>query len=164
MPGRSGAFSFDIEGIPELKDRLDGISKKLAKRWIRGAVGEAANVIRDQAKDNAIRQGLNISGRYPTTPGGRVIDHRGMIPFAIRAWVDPPKGQARATAGIRVVSGRRKSPTQTYHWRFVEYGGPTNPVTRPFWSPALSQSKDRAKAAAVEVIVRNVNLHANKKG
>lgn len=164
MPGRTGAFSFSVTGIPELKGRLQNISDKLAKRWIRGAVAEGANVIRDQARDNAIRQGLNVAGYYPTTPGGRVIDHRGMIPFAVRSWVDPPKGRARATAGIRVVSGRRKSPTQTYHWHFVEYGGPNNPVTRPFWSPALTQSRDRAKAAAVEVIIRNVNLYANKKG
>lgn len=161
MPGRTGAFSIDIRGDKQLVAKLKDIGLRLGKSWIRGAVAEGANVIRDQAKANAIRQGLNVSGRYPTTPGGRVIDHRGMIPFAIRSWVDPPTRSYYATAGIRVVSGRRKSPTQTYHWHFVEYGGPTNPVTRPFWSPALTQSREAAMDAAREVIMRQI-ANANK--
>jgi HK97 gp10 family phage protein len=162
MPGRTAAFTVNFTGVPELQARLKNISERLSKRWIRGAVAEGANVIRDQAKANAISQGLAVSGRYPTTPGGRVIDHRGMIPFAIRSWVDKPQGRAKATAGVRVVSGRRKSPTQTYHWHFVEYGGPNNPVTRPFWQPAIAQTKATARAAAIEVVERNVRLYGNK--
>lgn len=156
MPGRTAAFAIDIRGDEQLVSALKEISKKLGKRWIRGAVAEGANVIRDQAKQNAVSQGLAVAGRYPTTPGGRVIDHRGMIPFAIRSWVDPPSRATYATAGIRVVSGRRKSPTQTYHWHFVEYGGPNNPVTRPFWQPALNQSRAKAMEAAREVIQRQI--------
>lgn len=163
MPGRTGMFSFNVKGDKELSAALKNISKRLSTRWIRGAVAEGANVIRDQAKENAIRQGLNVAGFYPTTPGGRMIDHRGMIPFAVRSWVEPARGSGQATAGIRVVSGRRRSPTQTYHWHFVEYGGPNNPVTRPFWSPALEQSRERAMAAAREVILRQV-ANANKGG
>jgi HK97 gp10 family phage protein len=163
MPGRTGAFSFSVKGDKELVAALGRVSKRMSKSWVRGAVAEGANVIRDQVKDNAIRQGLNVSGYYPTTPGGRNIDHRGMIPMAVRSWVEKQPSSGHASAGIRIVSGRRRSPTQTYHWHFVEFGGPNNPVTRPFWTPALNQSRDKAMAAAREVILRQIaNANSGK--
>lgn len=156
-------FSIEIKGTDRLNKELAGVEAKLANRWLRGAVGEMANVVRDQAHDNAVREGLSVAGYYPTTPGGRMIDHRGMIPFAIRAWVDPTRAKGRVTGGVRVVSGRRNSPTQTYHWHFVEFGGPNNPVTRPFFMPAKEQARQPAIAAGIEVIQRNVREWNAKK-
>lgn len=156
-------FSIEVKGTETLKRELAGVEAKLGNRWLRGAVGEMANVVRDTAQDNAIRQGLAVAGPYPTTPGGRVIDHRGMIPFAIRAWVDPTRSKGHVTGGVRVVSGRRRSPTQTYHWHFVEFGGPNNPVTRPFFMPAKEQARQPAIAAGIEVIRRNVREWNAKK-
>jgi hypothetical protein len=163
MAGRTGFITFNIKGIPEVQAALKNVSRRMGERWVRGAVAEGANVYRDTARQNAIGQGLSVSGRYPTTPGGRMIDHRGMIPFAIRAWVEPATNGRSAVAGVRVVSGRRKSPTQTYHWHFVEFGGPNNPVTRPFWVRSFSEAQQAASAAAAEVILRQVkNANAGK--
>ncbi|RPI41345.1 MAG: hypothetical protein EHM67_08420 [Hyphomicrobiaceae bacterium] len=155
-------FKLTVKGTAELKAGLKRFEQRMVKRWMRGAVGEMANVVRDQAITNAQGQGLAVAGQYPTTPGGRMIDHRGYIPFAVKAWVEPAQSRGQATAGVRVVSGRRKTPTQTYHWRFVEYGGPTNPVTRPFWERALPEAQERAQAAAAEVIYRQVSLFDSK--
>lgn len=156
-------FSIEVKGTQRLLKELEGLETKLANRWLRGAVGEMVNVTRDQVQENAVREGLAVAGVYPTTPGGRLIDHRGMIPFAVRGWVNPTKAKGHVTGGVRVVSGRRKSPTQTYHWHFVEFGGPNNPVTRPFFMPAKEQSREPSMAAGIEVIRRNVREWNAKK-
>lgn len=152
-----------ISGGAELQAALDNVQNRLLRSWIRGAAAEGANEIRTVARTNGFRAGLDVAGYYPTTPGGRRIYHRGMIPISINAWVLARNPKGTATAAIRVFSGGRRTPTQTYHWKFVEFGSIHNPVTRPFWAQSLPQAEPAAVAAAWEVIIRKVN-EANNSG
>jgi HK97 gp10 family phage protein len=159
----AGAFlDIRVTGGKELRDALKRVTTALARRWIRGAVGEAANVVRDRAIANAIAVGLGARGTS-RSPSGRKVQRHGLIPLNIRAWVEPSRGGRRATAGIRIKSrGRSNSPSKTFHWRWVEFGSVHN-APRPFWRPALAQAQAAAVAAAAEVISRNIN-EANRSG
>ena len=153
-----------VQGGRELDEAFKDVTRRLQRRWVRGAAAEAANRIRDQAIANAKSVGLAVAGVYPSSPSGRRRDHRGLIPVSIQAWVEGASssgGGKKAVAGIRVKSGRR-GKRQTYHWRWVELGSRHNPVTRPFFFRALREAQTAATAAAADVIRRQINDANNR--
>lgn len=151
-------FDIKVKGLKALSANLQQYDRKVQRRWSRGAVGEGLNRIRDQAKENALSVGLGKSGAA-VTPSGHKIERRGLIPDAIDAYVLKRSRPGFTIGGVRVASGRR-GPTQTYHWRYIEFGSIHN-APRPFFRPALYQTTRQAIDAAVEVLQRQTR-NANK--
>lgn len=150
----AGLVKMTVIGGDEIVKSLDQVSRRLQKRWIRGAVGEALNVIKDQARLNAMNAHLVFRGPM-TTPSGRIIIRRGQIPFGVDAYVR--RGGGKRSSGIVYVrSGKRGAPDQTYHWKFLEFGSVHNTPT-PFFLRSVNEAKEEAGAAAIEVLTRQLN-------
>ena len=122
--------SLKIEGGRELARRLKEIDRGIVKKATRGAVGEAANVIRDKARANAYSVGLGQTG--PTvTPSGRTINLRGGIPQSIKASVEKNQG-TKAIAKTFVapygsLSGRGSLfAGNQFNWIWIEFGSVHN--------------------------------------
>jgi HK97 gp10 family phage protein len=140
-------FEVTLTGVDALNKKLEGLSYDMAKKGGRFALRKAAQVIRDQARQNARRvddsdTGRSIAANIIEKWNGRVNKQTGNLGFRIgvnQGAVLPKKGERPdESAG---------GPTP--HWRLLEFGTEKMPA-RPFMVPAMNQA---AQAAADKFIV-----------
>lgn len=127
--------TMQIDGLKELADKLSAIGPDLARNALRGAVGAAARLVRDEAK--------------ATNP-----DDTGRTDRALFAkYVKKESGDSQATFVVGVRSGKRerKRNRDAFYWRFVEFGTANKPA-RPFMRPAFESKKH----AAVDLIAKRI--------
>lgn len=157
----AGSFSIRIKGGPEIAAALAKIDAKTSGGLARGAVGEGANTIRDQARQIATKNGLAQTGTV-TTERGNTITLRGQIPGSIFAAVDKKVGNKQlAKVSIdtgKSESGRPKSKNRTPHWVMVEFGSLHN-AARPFLRPGLIQGAPAAVDAMIDVLSRGMKRY-----
>lgn len=134
-------FSVKMNGVDELVKKLEGLKYDMAKKGGRFALRKAAQVIRDQARQNAQRvddseTGRSIARNIVEKWNGRLNKQTGDLGFRVgvnQGAVLPKKGERPdESAG---------GPTP--HWRLLEFG--TEKMrARPFMVPAMESSAQQA--------------------
>jgi HK97 gp10 family phage protein len=153
-----GTGSFTIHGAEQIKERLRGLEPKLLRREARRAVRAGATVWRDAAAvyarefddpktPNSIARSIAIreSGRGGRAEGG--IHFRvGVLGGAKKKFVGPLEPR-----GLRKRKRRPRDRTETYYWRFLEFG--TRKMrAQPFLRPAYNQNIETATEAVAVVL------------
>lgn len=135
------AFSVTMTGVDELSKKLEGLAYDIQKRGGRFALRKAAQVIRDQAKQNASglndpKTGRSIAQNIIEKWNGRLNKQTGDLGFRVgvnQGAVLPKKGEhPDESAG---------GPTP--HWRLLEFGTEKMPA-HPFMVPAMQQAAQAA--------------------
>ncbi len=133
---------FNIEGLPALSARLDGLSYDLKRKGGRFALRKAANLLRDKAKDNAARlddsaTAQSIADNVAVRWSGRTFKRTGNLMFRVGVMY-----------GAQTTGTNDKSTPPTPHWRLLEFG--TEKMrAQPFMRPAMSQNLDAISAEFV---------------
>jgi HK97 gp10 family phage protein len=134
-------FSVKMNGVDELAKKLQGLKYDLAKKGGRFALRKAAQVIRNQARQNAQRvddseTGRSIARNIVEKWNGRLNKQTGDLGFRVgvnQGAVLPKKGERPdESAG---------GPTP--HWRLLEFGT-EKMAARPFMVPAIEASAQQA--------------------
>jgi len=134
-------FTVTMEGVDALVKKLEGLKYDIAKRGGRFALRKAAQVVRDQAKQNAAQlndpaTGRSIASNITEKWGSRFNKQTGDLMFRVgvnQGAVLPKKGE-KPDEG---------AGSKTPHWRLLEFGTEKMPA-HPFMRPAMEQSAQRA--------------------
>ncbi|WP_042778030.1 HK97-gp10 family putative phage morphogenesis protein [Sinorhizobium fredii] len=126
----------------EIVAALERDTKYLAEKEMRGVVAEAANVIRDDARQNAIEVGYSAKGPH-RMPSGSIYWRKGQIPDGIYAFVEANKG----TLVSAKIAFDAKKAGGAWYAHILEFGSRfMSPV--PFFMRALPEKQaDAIKAA-----------------
>lgn len=153
------AFSVTLNGIDELNDKLAGLKYDVQKKGGRFALRKAAQVIRDQARANAV--GLNdpetpaaiaknITEKWSNVYNKRTGDL--MFRVGIMGGVfGKLQGETTGVYGSKFTKATRKRGAinqdlpggDTRHWGYLEFGT-EHMAARPFMRPAMDQSAQAA--------------------
>ena len=127
-------IQFDIQGLDQLQSKLERLNNpRKVKSMVRKALRQAANIVRDAARNNAkliddpeTREKIwkNISVQAGKT--------RNPSDIKIRVGV-------RGGASFSNPNPPNSSGGDTRHWRWVEFGSANNPAV-PFMRPALANN------------------------
>lgn len=129
----SDPVNFDLQGIDELKKKLNVLSEDLQLKGGRFALRKAANVLRDRVKANA--------RRLDDPETARSIEQN----IAVR-WSGRYFKQTRSLKfRVGVMGGARQGGSgkggDTFYWRFLEFGT-RNVRARPFIRPAMASGRE----------------------
>ncbi|MCA1404698.1 hypothetical protein I6F26_10145 [Ensifer sp. IC3342] len=129
----------------EIVSALERDTKYLAEKEMRGVVAVAADVIRDDAIQNAIEVGYSAKGPH-RMPSGSVYVRKGLIPQGIYAFVQANKGTI--TSAKVAFNAKKTGPTGgAWYAHILEFGSRfMSPV--PFFLRALPEKRAQALAAA----------------
>lgn len=163
---------FKVDGLDALVAKLDGLSYDLKRKGGRLALRKAAQVVRDEARANALRVddpktseviAKNIVERW----NGRVFRRQGDLAFRVgvlggaravltdRARRKSARRRERlgqsslGSLGEIAGSGKANPGGDTWYWRFLEFGTERTRA-QPFLRPALEQNI----SAAMDTFVR----------
>jgi HK97 gp10 family phage protein len=154
-------FSVKMTGVDELAKKLDGLKYDMAKKGGRFALRKAAQVIRNQARQNAqgvddSETGRSIARNITEKWNGRLNKQTGDLGFRIgvnQGAVLPKKGETPdESAG---------GPTP--HWRLLEFGT-EKMAAHPFMVPAMEQSAQRATDVFIAEYVKAIDRALKRAG
>lgn len=137
-------FDVKIEGLDEIKQKLKGISNDMQYKGGRFALRKAANLIRDDIKQNAQRidnpdTANDISKNIAVRWSSKSFKQNGDLTFRIGVLGGAKKG------------GKIHAGGDTFYWRFLEFG--TEFIkAQPFIRPA-------AETASRKVVNEFVNQY-----
>lgn len=134
-------IEFKVEGLDPILAKMKGLAPGLLKKGLRAATRKGANVIRDQARDNA--KAIDDPATKNSIPKAIVVSESGKQGKQI--------GGIVMRVGVRGGARLSKDPESLAHWRLVEFGSSNNEA-RPFMRPALSQGAAKALAAIVDAL------------
>ncbi|WP_333666021.1 HK97-gp10 family putative phage morphogenesis protein [Acinetobacter guillouiae] len=127
-------IQFDIQGLDQLQSKLERLNNpRKVKSMVRKALRQAANIVRDAARNNAkliddpetrekIWKNISVQGGKTRNPSD----------IKIRVGV-------RGGASFSNPNPPNLSGGDTRHWRWVEFGSVNNPAA-PFMRPALANN------------------------
>jgi HK97 gp10 family phage protein len=140
-------FSVTMNGVDALSKKLQGLQYDMSKKGGRFALRKAAQVVRDQARANALalndpRTSNVIAKNITEKWGSKFNKSTGDLLFRIGVL-----GGARDYSAYgEITTGKDASGNpggDTFYWRFVEFG--TEKVrARPFMRPAMEQTVQKA--------------------
>ena len=138
--------SYELNGLPELLGKLDGLEFDMKRKGGRFALRRAAQVLRDQARANAERvddprSTENIAQNIVERWSGRTFKHTGNMKF--RVGVMGGAGGGRKSEALAGLPGG-----DTRHWRMLEFGT-ERMAAQPIFRPVPEQA---GQAAADEFI------------
>ena len=138
--------TIQITGLADLEKRLRGLSDKLAKNVLRGAVRAGAVVIQKEAK-----------AKVPIASGPYLHGRKG-----IKTWYQPgtlkkgikirsaPRGKAKGIEYWVYVS------KNLFWWKFIEFGT-SKKGKRPFMRPAFDTKKEAATTAIRDYMAKRID-------
>lgn len=130
-----------IEGLAELDAKLRAMGPDIAKSALRGAVGSAARLIRDEAK---------ATNSDDTGRTDRAI-------YAKLLAKESSENLATYIVGVRSGSRERRKNRDAFYWRFIEFGTSKLPA-KPFMRPAF----EKLKVACVELIAKRIKARIDR--
>lgn len=139
-------ITYTMEGLPELLGKLDAVTDDMKFKGGRFALRKAAQVIRDQAKQNASkiddpRSAADIEANIVERWNGRLFKRTGRLGFRI--------GVQGGSGGNKPASAFSGLPGgDTRHWRQQEFGN-SNHAAQPFMRPAMDKGQE-----AVNVFIK----------
>lgn len=133
--------NYELKGLPELLGKLEGLEYDLKRKGGRFALRRAAQVVRDQARQNAERvddprTSENIAANIVERWSGRLYKRTGNLGFRVGV-LGGAKGAAVA-AGEVTGKGSGNPGGDTFYWRFLEFGT-EDAAAQPFMRPAINQ-------------------------
>lgn len=146
--------TFEVEGLPELVAKMEGLSYDLKRKGGRFALRRAAQVIRDAAKEGASRlddpetakdTSKNIVERW----SGRHFKKTGDLMFRVGVM-----GGAGGSKKGSALSGLPGGDTRS--WRHLELGTENTPA-QPFMRPALSENLEAASNVFVKEYGKSID-------
>lgn len=154
-------FTVTMTGVDQLNKKLEGLKYDVQKKGGRFALRKAAQVIRDQARQNAQRvddseTGRSIAKNITEKWNGRVNKTTGDLAFRVgvsQGAVLPKKGE-RPDEGAG-------GPTP--HWRLLEFGT-EKMAARPFMVPAMNQAAQKATDVFINQFGRAIDRALKKAG
>lgn len=158
------SFSVKMNGVDELVKKLEGLKYDLQKKGGRFALRKAAQVVRDQARDNARRVDdpstpasipQNIVERWSNIYNKRTGD----LMFRVGVL-----GGSQAVKKTITKSGKEKTTgSDVYYWRYLEFGT-EKMAARPFMAPALAQAAQKATDTFIDQYGRAIDRALKKAG
>lgn len=150
-------FTVKIEGLAEIKRKLDQLPERIGKNAMRRALRKGANVIKEAARNNAKRiddpQTREQIWKNITVQSGGSKRERKVGGVMMRVGV---MGGARPTSGDNGTPGGN-----TTHWRFIELGT-SQVAAQPFLTPAGSEKAGQALEAIVQDMTTQVDKELAK--
>lgn len=142
---------FQVKGLEALSQRVELLKRDIAYKGGRFALRKAAQMLRDEAKENALRMddsdtGRSIADNIAERWNGRLFKRTGDLGFRVgvlKGAVLPKKGEKPDFS----------TGAPTPHWRLLEFGT-EKMAARPFMRPAIEQNLSKIS----EVFVQNYNL------
>lgn len=131
-------INYTMEGLPELLGKLDTVTDDIKYKGGRFALRRAAQVIRDQAKQNASkiddpRSAADIEANIVERWNGRLFKRTGRLGFRV--------GVRGGSGGNKPASAFSGLPGgDTRHWRQQEFGN-SNHAAQPFMRPAMDKGQ-----------------------
>lgn len=159
-------FSVTMSGVDELVKKLEGLKYDARKKGGRFALRKAAQVIRNQARQNA--QSLNdpetsatISKNITERWGSKFNQRTGDLMFRVGIMggvFGKLQGKTTGVYGDKFTKATRKRGAlggdlpggDTRHWGYLEFGT-EKMAARPFLRPAMAQSAQ----AATDTFIRD---------
>lgn len=136
-----------LNGIEELNAKLRGLKYDVQKKGGRFALRKAAQVIRDQARANALtlddpRTATNIAANITERWNSKLNKRTGDLGFRVGVL-----GGARNYSDYgEIKTGKSASQNpggDTFYWRFLEFGT-QHMAAKPFMRPAIEASAQKA--------------------
>jgi len=136
-----------ITGLDELRANIQGVTDDMERKGGRFALRKAANVIRDQARANALKVDdpktpESIAANIETRWNGKVFKRTGDIGFRIGV-LNKGKGG------------------DTFYWRFLEFGT-EQAKAQPFLRPAATSKEGEAIGEFVAQYGKALSRHLAK--
>lgn len=134
-------LNYKFTGLPELLGKLDGLEFDMKRKGGRFALRRAAQVLRDQARDNADlvddpNSPEKISENIVERWSGRTFRKTGNMMFRVGVM-----GGAGGSADSSSLEGNPGGDTR--HWRQLEFGN-ENMAAQPIFRPVPNQAGQRA--------------------
>lgn len=132
-------IDYTMEGLPELLGKLDSVTHDIKYKGGRFALRKAAQVIRDQVRQNAAkiddpRSAADIEANIVERWNGRLFKRTGAIGFRVGV-LGGAGGNKPASAFSGLPGG------DTRHWRQQELGN-SNHAAQPFLRPAMDKGQE----------------------
>ncbi|HBJ69988.1 HK97-gp10 family putative phage morphogenesis protein [Alcaligenes phenolicus] len=143
---------FELKGLDELRKSLKRLPAKMQKKGLKSALGKAARVIRNAAKQNALRVDDPDTGR-------RIADN---IVQRVRGRHTRRTGDLMVSVGVATERGRipKGNPDDgakgnTPHWHLIELGT-EKMQAQPFLRPAVEGDAESSFDVFAEEVGRQV--------
>lgn len=143
---------FELKGLDELRKSLKRLPAKMQQKGLKSALGKAARVIRNAAKQNALRVDDPETGR-------RIADN---IVQRVRGRHTRRTGDLMVSVGVATERGRipKGNPDDgtkgnTPHWHLVELGT-EKMQAQPFLRPAVEGDAESSFDVFAEEVDRQV--------
>lgn len=143
---------FDLKGLAAVQAKMQGLNTTLQTKGIKSALGKAARLVRDAAKQGALRVDDHETGR-------RIADN---IVTRMRSRHNRKTGDVMISVGVSTAKGRipKGNPDEgpkgsTPHWHLVEEGT-EHAKAQPFMRPALANNTERAASVFVAELDRQI--------
>jgi HK97 gp10 family phage protein len=146
-------FTVKIEGLAEIKRKLDKLPERIGNNAMRRSLRKGANVIKEAARNNAKRiddpETREQIWKNITVQSGGAKRERRIGGVMMRVGV---LGGAKPTSGDNGTPGGN-----TTHWRFIELGT-SQVAAQPFLTPAANEKA----SAALDAIVGDMTKQVDK--
>ncbi|MGO3868933.1 MAG: HK97-gp10 family putative phage morphogenesis protein [Alcaligenes sp.] len=149
---------FELKGLKQVQEKMKGLTSDLQKKGIKAALGKAARLVRDAAKQNALRVDDPETGR-------RIADN---IVTRTRGRYNRQTGDVKVSVGVATQKGRipKGNPDEgvkgnTPHWHLVEEGTELSKA-QPFLRPALANNTEQAASTFVQELDRQITKALEK--
>lgn len=139
-------LEFKLTGLEDLQAKLKEVAEDVRFKGGRFALRKAAQVVRDQARQNASRVDnpktpedieKNIVERFST----KLFRRTGDIGFRVGV-LGGALAPAEAVGEVKG-AGKGNPGGDTFYWRFLEFGTQKMPA-QPFMRPAIEQTSQQA--------------------
>lgn len=150
---------FELKGLDEMRKSLAKLPAKLQQKGLKSALGKAARVIRNAAKENALQVDDHETGR-------KIADN---IVQRVRGRHTRRTGDLMVSVGVATERGRipKGNPDDgakgnTPHWHLIELGT-EKAQAQPFLRPAVEANAESAFEAFASEVERQVQKALSEK-
>ncbi|ARS51503.1 HK97-gp10 family putative phage morphogenesis protein [Kushneria konosiri] len=139
------SISFEIEGVNSLNAKLEGVTRDIKYKGGRFALRKAAQLVAEQARENASRlddpeTGRKIADNVAVRWSGKTFKQTGDLHFRVGVLGGGKLRKGNPDTGVG---------GETPHWRLLELGTEKMPAV-PFLRPALAENLQPATNEFVE--------------
>lgn len=157
------AASFEVKGLRELGLKLRELGDKVERQIADAALRQAANVIRDDARQKAPVLAIPTKYRKPGVVKRAIVSKKGRA----------PKGQRKMVVGVRGLTGAAirkfkasggaaaQNPNDPFYWYFLERGT-SKMAAKPFLRPAFDATNADAVTKFTEVATARIESEWKK--
>lgn len=159
-----GSLTVKIEGLSQLQQAMQALSKKTSTRIAVKAMRKGGVVIREQARANAPTLKQKVPYRKAGTlrkaiSSSTKIGKNGQVNTKI--FVRTLKQSKIDAFKARTGKSGAKNPNDPYYWRFVEFGT-SKMAAKPFLRPAFQSKKEQATKEIITTLRDGIIQEGNK--